>query len=52
MTADSRAKLVARYGTEEVSPLSQCNAVIEQLLDHRRRQRMLAARFVEGTLTP
>lgn len=52
MTADSRAKLVARYGTEEVSPLSQCNAVIEQLLDHRSVRAFAERPLPEGTLTP
>ncbi len=44
MTADSRSKLAARYGTEEVSPLTQCNAVIEQLLDHRS----IGRRYLDG----
>lgn len=50
MTADSGAKLVARYGTEEVSPLSQCNAVIEQLLDHRSVRAFADRPLPEGTL--
>ncbi|MDZ4021073.1 NADPH-dependent oxidoreductase [Pseudomonas sichuanensis] len=35
MTANAQSKLSARYGATDVSPPTQWNEVIEQLLDHR-----------------
>nr|WP_314482754.1 oxygen-insensitive NADPH nitroreductase [uncultured Pseudomonas sp.] len=50
MAADTRSKLVARYGTEDISPLTQCNAVIEQLLDHRSVRAFADQPLPDGTL--
>ncbi|MEE4742356.1 NADPH-dependent oxidoreductase [Pseudomonas alliivorans] len=48
MTAHS--KLTARYGTPDISPLTQCNEVVEQLLDHRSVRAFTDQPLPEGTI--
>lgn len=48
MTAHSN--LTARYGTPDISPLTQCNEIIEQLLDHRSVRDFSDRRLPEGTV--
>lgn len=48
MTAHS--KLTARYGTPDISPLTHCNEIVEQLLDHRSVRTFTDQPLPEGTI--
>lgn len=50
MAANAHSKLSARYGTHEISPLTQCNEVIEQLLDHRSVRAFTDRALPSGTI--
>lgn len=44
------SKLTARYGTPDISPLTQYNQIVEQLLDHRSVRAFTDQPLPEGTI--
>ena len=50
MTANAQSKLNARYGAPNISPGTQWNEVIEQLLDHRSVRAFTDQPLPEGTI--
>ncbi|MGZ0701503.1 nitroreductase family protein [Pseudomonas piscis] len=50
MTANALSKLNARYGATDISPVTQWNEVIEQLLDHRSVRAFTDQPLPEGTI--
>ncbi|MGN8260186.1 oxygen-insensitive NADPH nitroreductase [Pseudomonas sp. SMSB3] len=50
MGNDSQARLAARYGAPQIAALKQCNATIDQLLEHRSVRAFTDQPLADGTL--
>ncbi|HDS1743921.1 MULTISPECIES: oxygen-insensitive NADPH nitroreductase [Pseudomonas] len=50
MTTNAQAKLAARYGAPEISPLQQWNETIDQLLEHRSVRAFTDQPLPDGTI--
>ncbi|WP_373874882.1 nitroreductase family protein [Pseudomonas qingdaonensis] len=50
MSANAQSKLSARYGATDISPPTQWNEVIEQLLDHRSVRAFTDQPLPDGTI--